>query len=194
MNQRIVRGCLAALLLSAVGCGLGELDGWAPLRLTDNFRIIEPERAYRSAQLDAETLALVVDSLGIRTVINLRGENESSAWYDNEQAVLAGRGVELVNIRMSAHALPPRAELLALYDAFLSAEGPILIHCRAGADRTGAAAAIWRMVVLGDPKEQAQQELSPCYGHFEIAAPEMDELVRIFVPDRAWIENDYPVS
>lgn len=187
------RKLVLVLSVSAVvGCGLGVYDGFAPLRPTDNFRVIEPDRAYRSAQVDAETLTWLVDVLDIQTVINLRGENASETWYDNEKAALDAKGVTLVDIRMSASALPPREELLKLYDTFLTAAEPILIHCQAGADRTGAAAAIWRMVVLGDQREQAAQELCICYGHFEPITPAMDELVRIFQPDRTWIETDYP--
>lgn len=185
---------ITILVTALVGCGLGVYDGFAPLTPTDNFRVIEPDRAYRSAQLDVTTLELLVDVLGIRTVVNLRGENASEPWYENERAALDAAGVEFVDIRMSAHSLPQRAELLELYDTFLAAEEPILIHCQAGADRAGAAAAIWRMVVLGDEREDAAQELSICYGHFEAITPAMDELVRIFQPDRAWIEEQYPGS
>ena len=182
--------CLG-LVIAVVGCGFGMYDGFAPLRPTDNFRVIEPGRAYRSAQLDAETLKLVVDVLGIKTVINLRGENESDAWYVNEKTALEAKNVEMIDVRMSARSLPPREELLKLYDAFQTAEEPILIHCRAGADRAGAASAIWRMVVLGDERAAAAQELCLCYGHFEPLTPAMDELVRIFEPDRTWIETEY---
>jgi len=180
------------LVVVPVGCGTGLYDDFAPLTPLDNFRVVEPGRLYRSAQLDATTLELLVDVFGIRTVVNLRGENPDEAWYENEREVLEAQGVELVDVRMSASALPAREELLKLYDAFLTAEEPILIHCRAGADRTGAAAAIWRMVVPGEPREDAARELCVCYGHFEAFTPAMDELVRIFEPDRAWIEEKYP--
>ena len=170
---------------------MGELDNYAPLTLFDNFRVIADDRAYRSAQLDAESLKLVFDTYGVRTVVNLRGENEDAAWYRNERAAAEQAGVTLVDVRMSASKLPSREALLLLYDTFQTAEYPILIHCQSGADRTGAAAAIWRMVVAGEARDVARQELSPLYGHFAGRYPEIDELIRRFEPSREWIANEY---
>lgn len=174
------------------GCGLGEADDYAPLTLTDNFRVIKAGRAYRSAQLDAASLRLVIDEYGVKTIVNLRGSNEADYWYQQERAVAEENGIVLADVRMSAHALPPRETLLLLYDTLTTAEHPILIHCKSGADRTGAAAAIWRMVVNDDPKAVARCELSPLYGHFAAATPEMDRLVNLFQPSREWIANEYP--
>ncbi len=181
----------AWLLLALAGCGLGQYDDYAPLTVFDNFRTIESDRAYRSAQLDAETLRLVIDRYGIRTIVNLRGENEDERWYQNERDVAAEVGATLVDIGMSANSLPSRETLLKLYDSFKAAEYPILIHCQAGSDRTGAAAAIWRMAVNGESRAAALAELSPLYGHFEAVHPDMDRLVRMFEADRTWIERDY---
>lgn len=174
------------------GCGLGEADNYAPLTPTDNFRVIKADRAYRSAQLDAASLRLVIDEYEIKTVINLRGENESDYWYQQERAVTQETGVTLADVRMSANAMPSRETLLLLYDTLTTAEHPVLIHCKSGADRTGAASAIWRMVVNDEPKSDAQRELSPLYGHFITATPEMDRLVNLFQPSRDWILNEYP--
>lgn len=192
MQSKIVLLASCCLLVLLPGCGLGASDNFPLPRPTDNIHPIVWGRAYRSAQVDETTLNLLVDVLGIKTVFNLRGENRDKDWYDREQALLEARGVALIDIRMSARSLPSGETLLQLYDGFLAAEEPILIHCNAGADRTGAAAVIWRMVVLGEPKETASRELSLFYGHFEPATPEMDRLVELFVPDRAWIEEEYP--
>ncbi len=192
---RLTRAAGACVLLAGLaGCGAGAFDDFAPLTVFDNFRIIEEGRAYRSAQLDSESLALIFATYEIRTVVNLRGESPGEAWYRNERAAAAAAGVTLVDIDMSARKLPPRDQLLRLYDTFKTAEYPILIHCSGGSDRTGAAAAIWRMVMLGESRATAARELSPRYGHFRAAHPEMDELVGVFRPDREWIEHEYAGS
>lgn len=191
MKTRRLSSLILVTCAALAGCGYGQLDNYAPLTVFDNFRSIEEGRAYRSAQLDATTLNLVFDEHGIRTIVNLRGENEQDAWYRNERAAAEKAGVTLVDIRMSAGRLPSRDALLLLYDTFQTAEYPILIHCQSGADRTGAASAIWRMVVRGDTREAARVELSLVYGHFEARHPEMDQLVEMFQPDRDWIAHVY---
>jgi protein tyrosine/serine phosphatase len=183
-------GVLAACI-AITACGLGAADNYAPLTVWDNFAVIKDGQAYRSAQLDATTLRMVIEQYGIKTIVNLRGENLDNAWYRAEKAVAAETGIAHVDIRMSANHLPPRETLLKLYDTFTDAEGPILIHCQAGADRTGAAAAIWRMM-QGDSREAAASETSVLHGHFAARHPTIDYLVSIFQPDRDWIENEYP--
>ena len=42
--------------------------------------------------------------------------------------------------------MPTREALLELWDTFENGEYPMLVHCKAGADRTGGAVAIWRMM------------------------------------------------
>jgi len=194
-RARSIRCRRSAWLLLASGllggCGLGAGDDSAPLTQFDNFGVIAPGQAYRSAQLDATSLRLVLDEYGIRTVVNLRGATPGALWYENERRVATEAGVRLVDIDMSAMRLPDRATLLQLYDTLRTAEGPLLIHCQAGADRTGAVAALWRMIVLGEPRAAAARELTIFRGHFGAVRPEMDQLVRMFEPRREWIEHAY---
>lgn len=164
----------------------------SPLKLLDNFHPIVPGRAYRGAQVHDETLAYIVRHHGVRTVVNLRGENSGVPWYDWEKAECGRLGVQLIDIRTSAAALPPPEELLALYDTIQSAPEPLLFHCKSGADRTGMASALWRMLKLGEDVEAAGNQLSIAFGHFRGVHPEMMELVRLFQADRDWIVNEYP--
>lgn len=166
-------------------------DDSAGLSLVDNFHEISAGRAYRSGQLSEANLRSVLTNRGIRTVINLRGANPGEDWYRGEVRACADSGVKMIDVRMSAGKLPPREELLKLFDAFASAPEPLLMHCESGADRSGAAAAIWRMQVLGETLETARGELALRYGHLKWKYPRMTDLIEKFRPDRHWIETEY---
>ncbi len=190
--RRLRAGHLTAVtvLVFTSGCEVFCVDAVHWL-FAGNLYPIGEGRAYRSRQPDAALLEHVIQDLGVRTVINLRGENTGDAWYDAEVAAVERLGAKLANVAMSANRPPSAETLLALHETLLSAEHPILIHCKGGADRTGAAAAIWRMAVAGDGREQALGELDCRYGHFEASTPAMDWLARVYQPDVAWIETDY---
>ena len=84
------------------GCGVipaPPAENGQELPLLDNFHVVEAGQAYRSAQLDAATLTLVIETYGIGTVINLRGENAGQPWYDDEVATCQLLGVMHVRHR-----------------------------------------------------------------------------------------------
>src|SRR5687768_1967707 len=100
-----IKPSLFSVWLVACGCagnGIVPLPGALPF----NFYAIDDGRAYRSAQPSTDTLASVVANYGIRTVINLRGENEGEVWYDEEFAVCRQLGLTLRSYPMSARSLP----------------------------------------------------------------------------------------
>ena len=152
-----------------------------------NFHIVAPGQAYRSAQPDAAGLENVISQLGIQTVVNLRGHNPGKYWYDAELQVCQAMGVTLADHPMSAHSLPSGELLAAIIDTLQGAEYPILIHCAGGADRSGAIAAIYRMLILGHEKSDALSELSPFYLHFRDYAPCMDKLAELYEPTDEWL-------
>lgn len=164
----------------------------SPLTFLDNFHAIVEGRVYRSAQVRPETIAYARRRYGVQTVINLRGTNERDEWYQQERAACAAEGIQLIDVRLSSTELPLPEELLKLYDALTAAPEPVLLHCKAGADRTGLAASMWRRLRLHEDAEQAGLQLSVLYGHFRGANPAMIDFIRMFEPSREWIENEYP--
>ena len=187
-NREWFSRCVAVLavgMLLLAACN--EFPALTGADLPANFHTIDPGMAYRSAQFDADQLTTAVELYGIRTVINLRGANPGELWYDEEIEVSETMEVTHVDHRMSAQSLPSPEVLTAIVDTLQTAEYPILIHCRAGADRTGAISAIYRVLMMGHERNDAMAELSLYYLHFQFDTPCMDKLAEIFEPDPAWL-------
>jgi protein tyrosine/serine phosphatase len=161
-----VLGLVAALLcLPPLAMG-----AWAiGLQLVGNVHVVEPGELYRSAQLNGASLDGVLKRHGIKTVINLRGENAASPWYRDEMAAVQADGVSHIDVRMSATHEPDPATLAKLIEALRTGPKPILIHCQSGSDRTGLASAIYEVLVAGRPAAEASKQLSFFYGHFPYA-------------------------
>jgi protein tyrosine/serine phosphatase len=138
------------------------------LQLTGNFHEVLPGVLYRSAQPSAADIAAYSREYGIRTIVNLRGESENSDWYRQEIAAAQQAGIEHIDFRMSASkqlTLDRTRQLIAL---LREAPKPILIHCQAGADRSGLASVIFLQQIAGIDEETAERQLSILYGHIGI--------------------------
>lgn len=167
---RICGGIVGAAALFGVYVGLLILSG--------NFHEVLPGQFYRSAQLSGERLGEEIDRYGIKTVINLRGENVGKAWYDDEVAAAAAHGATHVNFGISARKDLTPEKTQELLTVLKTAEQPILVHCMSGADRTGLASVIFLQQVAGVDEEEAEWQLSPIYGHINLpflAAYAMDD-------------------
>ena len=130
----------------------------------DNLHVVAPGQIYRSAQLDTERLDAVSAELGLRSVLNLRGEHPGSQWFRRQRALLEARGIDSFDIRLSAQRLPSRQDLIRLVDALERAERPLLIHCLRGTDRSGLAAALVVLLEGGD-LSRAREQYTLAHGY-----------------------------
>ncbi|NIA09084.1 MAG: protein tyrosine phosphatase [Nitrospiraceae bacterium] len=130
-----------------------------------NFHTITQGEAYRSAQMDRDELEYYIPKFGIKSVINLRGRHPKKEWWKIEEDVCQRLGVRHFDIAMSASKAPSPAKIRLLLTIFQTAPRPVLVHCKAGSDRSGLAAAIWKVVIDKEPKSEAKKQLSIVYGH-----------------------------
>ncbi|KVS45170.1 dual specificity protein phosphatase family protein [Burkholderia ubonensis] len=117
----------------------------------DNLHRITPS-LYRSALLSKEDVP-ELQKLGIRKVISFRA-------FHSDERILAGTQITMQRIPINTWYIRDEdmvAALKALRDA--DRDGPVLIHCQHGADRTGLVSALYRMVYQGWTREQALDEL-----------------------------------
>lgn len=156
---------LASVLI--IGLPASGAIGWAAyLRLSGNVHQVGMSEVYRSAQLSSKGLEAVIKDHAVKTVINLRGSQQNSEWYDAERATAAKLGVTHIDLPLSANEEPDDAKLDHLITTMRDAQKPLLIHCEGGADRSGLAAALYRHAIEGETYEKAAEELSFRYGHF----------------------------
>jgi protein tyrosine/serine phosphatase len=153
-------GLLSALLLGAAYL--------AALRLTGNFNTVIDREFYRSGQITAQQLNDYVERYGIKTIVNLRGVNAGTSWYDKELAESRRLNVNHIDFGLSARqelSVDRARELIAV---LRSAPKPILVHCEGGADRSGLTSALYLAVLKNSTTEVAERQLSIRFGHFSL--------------------------
>jgi protein tyrosine/serine phosphatase len=177
------------------GCA-GAVGGYcAWLQFEGNIHVVHEGTLYRSAQLDGQELRRTVRMDGIRSILNLRGQNNGSAWYDDEVSLARELGVTHYDYALSARRRVALSDLKNIIDIIRKAPKPLLIHCKGGADRTGLISAAYLLLVDGASPNTAGAQLSLVYGHFPyLGSPTkaMDESFQELF--RPIAEHDRPVT
>lgn len=124
--------------------------------------------AWRSAQPAPHHIALAARR-GIKTVINLRGDEQTYGTRWLEQQACARHGIRLVDLRLRSRAAPSRADFRSIKEVLQQVDYPILIHCKSGADRAGLMSVMIRHFHDGEPIRKAMNQLSLRYGHVRSA-------------------------
>lgn len=157
---------LVVVVMVFIGLALGASAGfYVYLKVSGNFHTVEQGRVYRAGQINGAELEQAISSYGIRSVLNLRGAAPGEAWYDNEIAVSRTKGIAHYDYGISAERLVSVAQAEEILLAIRNAPKPILIHCKAGSDRTGLVSALY-LFSRGVDAKSAERELSLRYGHF----------------------------
>lgn len=184
----------------------GRQDAWNDLMWTDhgflraafqNFHWISPEMA-RSNQPSPRHVARYA-AMGIKTIINLRGFNDSGQYWLEREAC-AEHGVTLVDAPIGSREPPSIERVERAKTIFDTIQYPALMHCKSGADRAGLMAVLYKHFRLGQPIEQALDQLSLKYLHvkqgktgmlgffFDAYLRETAESGKPFID---WIREDY---
>ena len=161
-----------ALLTIGAGLGLGGISfRWytAPYDVTGkaiawtvgmpepayNFDTVVPGRLYRSALPDGRLLEYMRRRYRIQHIISLVGESEI-----HKIAKRLGMNVTVLDWRTIERPVEDLRMLLQLFDR----GEPVLLHCKAGRDRSGYAIAVYRVHREHWPIERAVREME-AHGH-----------------------------
>jgi protein tyrosine/serine phosphatase len=150
--------CLSLLALlawpqaQAVSTPSTRPEQWAqPVEVQYNLYQMSPT-LYRSALPDKGAVQLL-EKLKVGTVITFLPESDAD-W-------LSSPGIKQVQLPYRTNHVDD-ADVLAALRAIQEAEsqGPVLMHCKHGSDRTGLMSAMYRVVVQGWSKEDALNEMT----------------------------------
>ncbi len=169
MRSRPIAWLVRSLKIVAVSVGLtaSSVGGyWGILQYQGNLHAVSDGILYRSAQLSKSELKAAVRQYGIKSVLNLRGANGGSPWYDDEMAESHALGLVHYDYPLSAKRFVTSRQIADILDIMRKAPKPLLIHCKSGADRAGLVAALYRFAETGASAAAADHELSLVYGHF----------------------------
>lgn len=101
---------------------------------------------------------------GVRTIINLRGDNDES-FHALEREACERYGLKLVHFVVGSREVPSRETVLGARELFESIEYPAVMHCKSGADRAGIMSVLYAHYRLGQPIREAAKQLSFRYMH-----------------------------
>ena len=107
-----------------------------------NFHQVN-EKVFRGGQPTDEGLGSLA-KLGIKTIVDLRRPNEHST--GDEERIVKSLGMRYVNVPMNGIVAPTEEQVVRVLALLNDTEGgPVFVHCRRGADRTGTVLACYRM-------------------------------------------------
>jgi protein tyrosine/serine phosphatase len=138
-------------------------EHWAvPVALegVPNLHRITPT-LYRSEQPTAVGMKNL-EKLGIRTVINLR-------WFNNDRKEAHGTSLRTERVKILTWNVDDKHVVEVMRMLKQTENGPFLIHCQHGADRTGLMSAMYRVLEQGWTADDALAELTEGgYGYHSI--------------------------
>ena len=119
----------------------------------ENFGKVN-DHIYRGGQPEGDQYQQLA-ALGIKTIVDLRGDSERSARTSAERA-----GLRYINLPMEPKHYPEADAAQRFLDIVNDeANGPYYVHCAGGKHRTGVMIAVYRMEVDKWDIERAYQEM-----------------------------------
>jgi len=130
---------LSALILASLCIPAWAKSGAEGL---PNFQKVN-NNVYRGAQPSDDGLKKLAD-MGVKTILDLRRPSEHDT--EAEARLVQSLGMRYVNVPMDGIVAPTDEQIFKTLSLLSSpSAGPVFIHCKRGADRTGTVMACYRM-------------------------------------------------
>lgn len=147
--------------------------------IAKRWGVVEPGRIFRSGQVSAYLIKPMLRNHGIQVVVDLTEADPKDRNQAAEQAAIAELGIDLERCPLIGDGTGDPRNFIRALQALARARRagkPVLVHCSAGAQRTGSVVAAWRLLV---------EKRSPAFAYAELQSygwrPVKDDILRVYL-------------
>ncbi len=129
---------------------------------TKRWGVVEPGLIYRSGRLPLARAQATLANHQIRVLIDLTESKPDNRFQPSERAAAKALGIEYHNFPLSGDGtgdIVNYAQAIAVMQQARREGKPVLVHCAAGAQRTGGVVAAYRILVERKSPDEARAEL-----------------------------------
>jgi protein tyrosine phosphatase (PTP) superfamily phosphohydrolase (DUF442 family) len=159
-SKRLPVMVLAACVL---GSSVWFWEGIAKDRLIPKrWDQVQGHNVYRSGQLSRALVERTLARHGIRVIVALTGDDPGDKDQQAENRAAAELGIELRRFPLRGDGTGDVHQYVGALAAIIQAERqgkPVLVHCAAGAQRTGGAVAFYQLLVDRKPPAEVIREM-----------------------------------
>jgi tyrosine-protein phosphatase SIW14 len=154
MRDRLVKLRAISVAVVVLAATLGASSREPKAEVLPNFHQVN-EKLYRGAQPLSGGMKELA-ALRIKTVINLRGEDEQTR---EEEIEAKAAGLRYFSVPLPGFGRPKTEQVERVLNLIADSRNwPVFVHCRHGEDRTGTIIAVYRISHDGWTSEQAKKE------------------------------------
>ncbi len=107
------------------------------------FAAVEDGRLYRSGDVWPGQLARLKETYGIRTILSLNNPEVLETQQERDAALALG--IRWLNVPLTGDGASTRPDRERIKAILFDENGPMLVHCSAGVNRTGLAVGMYRL-------------------------------------------------
>lgn len=161
-RRQVLLAIAGTALIAATGVAawsFGIRDKFVPKR----FGVVIPDKIYRSGQISGRLIGQVIDRYHIGTIVDLNGFDKNDPDQRAELAISQAKGVRHHRFPLKGNGTGPIERYADAVTTIVNSEReglPVLVHCYAGAQRTGGCVSFYRLLVRHDPPESIYQDLT----------------------------------
>ena len=127
------------------------------------FGVVEPGQIYRCGRLHRALVEETLKKYDIARIVDLTGGYPKDQDQKAEARAAEALGIKRVEIYLHGDGtgdIRQYAEAIAFIHNAVRDNKPVLVHCAAGAQRTGGVIAAYRMLVQHKPPAEVHQEMT----------------------------------